>query len=115
MITDAIKDENVLKFVVEYVGRYKRKLGTETEVDIEVEGIDTRELMESPARLEKIADDIIDHHAVKTRNKEFTAMMCVGSVDVLIRYYELFAKRKAEGKHKLKVATIFSYTSDEEY
>ena len=114
VITDAIKDENVLKFAVEYVGRYKRKPGTATEVDIEVEGIDTKELMESPARLEKITDYIIDHHAVKTRNKEFTAMMCVSSVDVLIEYYELFAKRKAEGKHKLKVATIFSYTSNEE-
>ena len=114
VITDAIKDENVLKFAVEYVGRYKRKPGTATEVDIEVEGIDTKELMESPARLEKITDYIIDRHAVKTRNKEFTAMMCVGSVDVLIKYYELFAKRKAEGKHKLKIATIFSYTANEE-
>ena len=114
VITDAIKDENVLKFAVEYVGRYKRKPGTAPEVDIEVEGIDTKELMESPARLEKIADYIIQHHSVKTRNKEFTAMMCVSSVDVLIKYYELFAKRKAEGKHKLKIATIFSYTSNEE-
>lgn len=41
-------------------------------------------------------------------------MMGVSSVDVLIQYYDLFAKRKAEGKHKLKVATIFSYTSNEE-
>jgi len=41
VITDAIKDENVLKFAVEYVGRYKKKPGTATEVDIEVEGIDT--------------------------------------------------------------------------
>lgn len=114
VITDAIKDENVLKFAVEYVGRYQRKSGTATEVDIEVEGINTKELMESPQRLEKITDYIINHHPVKTRNKEFTAMMCVGSVDVLIKYYELFAKRKAEGKHKLKVATIFSYTSNEE-
>jgi|688.fasta_scaffold20890_9 type I restriction enzyme R subunit len=114
VITDAIKDENVLKFAVEYVGRYKRKPGTATEVDIEVEGIDTKELMESPERLEKITDYIIEHHPVKTRNKEFTAMMCVSSVDVLIKYYELFAKRKAEGKHKLKVATIFSYTSNED-
>ncbi len=114
VITDAIKDENVLKFAVEYVGRYQRKTGSATEVDIEVEGIDTKELMESPQRLEKITDYIIEHHPVKTRNKEFTAMMCVGSVDVLIKYYELFAKRKAEGKHKLKVATIFSYTSNEE-
>ena len=114
VITDAIKDENVLKFAVEYVGRYKRKSGSATEVDIEVEGIDTKELMDSPARLEKITDYIIDHHSVKTRNKEFTAMFCVSSVDVLIKYYELFAAKKADGKHNLKVATIFSYTSNEE-
>ena len=69
-------------------------------------------MLEWPQRLEKITDYIIQHHPVKTKNKEFTAMMCVGSVDVLIKYYELFAKRKAEGKHKLRVATIFSYTSN---
>ena len=97
VITDAIKDENVLKFAVEYVGRYKKKPGIATEVDIEVEGIDTKELMESPARLEKITDYIIERHPLKTRNKEFTAMMCVSSVDVLIKYYELFSKKKAEG------------------
>lgn len=114
VITDAIKDENVLKFAVEYVGRYKRKPGTASEVDIEVEGIDTKELMDSPARLEKITDYIIQHHAVKTRNKEFTGMMCVSSVDVLIKYYELFAARKKQGKHNLKIATIFSYTANEE-
>lgn len=57
VITDAIKDENVLKFSVEYVGRYKKK-DSATEIDIEVEGIDTKELMESPVRLEKIADYI---------------------------------------------------------
>lgn len=114
VITDAIKDENVLKFAVEYVGRYQRKPGSATEVDIEVEGIDTKELMESPARLEKIADYIIEQHPVKTRSKEFTAMMCVSSVEVLIKYYELFATKKKEGKHKLRIATIFSYTSNEE-
>jgi type I restriction enzyme R subunit len=114
VITDAIKDENVLRFAVEYVGRYQRKPGTATDVDIEVEGIDTKELMNSPQRLEKIVDYLIEHHAVKTRNKEFTAMMCVSSVDVLTKYYELFAARKAAGKYKLRVATIFSYTSNEE-
>jgi len=112
VITDAIKDENVLKFAVEYVGRYQKKGATE--VDIEVEGIDTKELMESPQRLEKITDYIIDRHPVKTRNKEFTAMMCVSSVDTLIKYYELFAAKKKAGKHKLRIATIFSYTSNEE-
>ena len=49
--TDAIRDENVLKFSVEYVGRYKEKEGSNTYIDTEVEGIDTQELLESPQRL----------------------------------------------------------------
>ncbi|MDO6392076.1 type I restriction endonuclease subunit R [Pontibacter sp. BT731] len=114
LITDAIKDENVLKFSVEYVGRYREKAGSNTEIDIEVEDIDTKELLEAPQRLEKIVDYIIEHHPRKTHGKEFTGMFCVSSVDVLIRYYELFQKRKAEGKHNLKIATIFSYTANEE-
>lgn len=113
VITDAIKDENVLKFAVEYVGRYQQKEGNPTNLDIAVEAIDTKELLDSPSRLEKITDYIISHHPIKTRNKEFTAMMCVSSVDVVIKYYELFAAKKKEGKHKLKVATIFSYTANE--
>ena len=58
VITDAIRDENVLKFSVEYVGKYKNKESA-TEIDIQVEDIDIEELMESPARLEKIVDYII--------------------------------------------------------
>ncbi|MDF1815283.1 MAG: type I restriction endonuclease subunit R [Verrucomicrobiales bacterium] len=113
VITDAIKDENVLKFSVEYVGRYQQKADSPNNVDIDVEAIDTKEVLESPQRLEKITDYIIDHHAVKTRSREFTAMFCVSSVDMLIRYYELFAAKKAAGRHNLKVATIFTYTANE--
>ncbi|WP_018969046.1 type I restriction endonuclease subunit R [Rubritalea marina] len=114
VITDAIKDENVLKFSVEYVGRYKQKAESPNNVDIEVEGIDTKELMDSPARLEKITDYILDRHKAKTKHPQFTAMFCVSSVDVLIQYYQLFAQKKAEGKHNLKVATIFSYAANED-
>ena len=114
VITDAIKDENVLKFSVEYVGRYKQKTDSPNNVDIEVEGIDTKELMESPVRLEKITDYILDRHKAKTKHPQFNAMFCVSSVDVLIQYYQLFAKKKAEGKHDLKIATIFSYAANED-
>lgn len=113
VITDAIKDENVLKFSVEYVGRYKRK-DTATEIDIEVEDIDTKELMESPVRLEKIVDYILANHNRKTHNKEFTAMFCVSGIETLIKYYDIFQKKKNEGKHNLKIATIFSYAANEE-
>ena len=111
VITDAIKDENVLKFSVEYVGRYKQKEGG-SNVDIEVEEIDTKELMESPLRLEKITDYIINNHSRKTHNKEFTGMFCVSSVDTLIKYFDLFQKKKENGEHNLRIATIFSYASN---
>lgn len=114
VITDAIRDENVLKFSVEYVGRYKHKDDRETAIDIEVEDIDIRELMEDAGRLAKITDYIISHHDRKTQSKRFTAMFCVDSVKTLIKYYEIFKRRKVEGKHQLKVATIFSYASNED-
>lgn len=113
VITDAIKDENVLKFSVEYVGRYKRKEST-TEIDIEVEDIDTKELMDSETRLEKITDYIIANHDRKTHQKEFTGMLAVSGVKNLIKYYDLFQKKKEEGKHNLKIATIFSFVANED-
>lgn len=113
VITDAIKDENVLKFSVEYVGRYKQKEGG-SNVDIEVEEIDTKELMESPLRLEKITDYIINNHSRKTHNKEFTGMFCVSSVDTLIKYFDIFQKKKEAGEHNLRIATIFSYAANED-
>ena len=110
VITDAISDDNVLKFSVEYVGRYKQKDGDEVFRDFEVEGIDTKELLESPDRIEKIVDYILANHDRKTHSKEFTAMMCVSSVDVLTKYYEAFKSKR----HNLKIATIFSYNANEE-
>jgi type I restriction enzyme R subunit len=113
VITDAIKDENVLKFSVEYVGRYKQK-DTATEIDIEVEDIDTQELMEDEKRLEKIADYIINNHNRKTHSKDFSAMFCVDSVKSLIRYYDIFKRKKFAGEHNLNIATIFSYAANED-
>ncbi|WP_460948608.1 type I restriction endonuclease subunit R [Spirosoma daeguense] len=114
VITDAIRDENVLKFAVEYIGRYRHKDDSRTELDINVEAIDTKELMESEDRLDKIVDYIIANHNRKTHSKEFSAMLCVSSVDMLIRYYDTFKRKKQEGKHSLRLATIFSYTANEE-
>lgn len=113
VITDAIRDENVLKFSVEYVGRYKRK-ETAAEIDIEVEDIDTKELMEDDRRLEKIVDYIIANHDRKTHTKDFSAMFCVNSVKTLIKYYDIFKRKKAEEKHNLNIATIFSYGVNED-
>jgi type I restriction enzyme R subunit len=112
VITDAIKDENVLKFSVEYYSGMKMKDGST--VDIDVEGIDTKEVMESPKRLEMLTDFIIANHSRKTHAREFTAMFCISNVDTLTKYYELFKTKREAGEHNLRIATIFSYTANED-
>ena len=113
VITDAIKDENVLRFSVEYVGKYRERENSQNEIDIEVEAIDTQELLESNDRIEKITNYVIQQHPIKTQNKTFTAMFCVSSVEMLIKYYDLFLKLKQEGKHNLNIATIFSFGAND--
>ena len=114
VITDAIGDENVLKFSVEYVGKYREKQGSANEVDIDVEAIDTTELMESPKRLEKIVDYIAANHDRKTHSREFNAIFATPSIDVLTKYYDIFKSRKDSGAHNLKIATIFTYGANED-
>jgi len=110
VITDAISDENVLKFSVEYVGRYKEKKDSATYIDMEVEDIDTKELLESDDRVEKIVDYIIANHDRKTHSKTYTAMITVSGVEMLKKYYDAFKAKE----HNLKIATIFSYSANEE-
>ncbi|UII26315.1 type I restriction endonuclease subunit R [Fulvivirga maritima] len=112
VITDAIRDQNVLKFSVEYIGKYKQK--SNTLLDIEVEDIDKTEVIDSPKRLEKIVEYIIDYHTTKTHNKAFSSIFAVSSIPNLITYYELFKKKIKEGKHDLRVATIFTYGVNED-
>ena len=111
VITDAIKDENVLKFSVEYISTYKQH---KIVSDIEVEAIDTKEVLESPKRIGAIVDYIIANHDRKTHAREFTGMLCVSSVETLTTYYDLFKQKRDAGEHNLKVATIFSYAANED-
>ncbi|MDF1549947.1 MAG: type I restriction endonuclease subunit R, partial [Bacteroidales bacterium] len=111
VITDAIRDENVLKFSIEYISTFKKK---EHILDIEVEAIDEAEVMRDPRRLNNIVDYIIENHNRKTHNRKFTAIFCTPSVETLIEYYKLFQQKKEEAQHDLKMATIFSYQANED-
>jgi len=110
VITDAIRDENVLRFSIEYIQTFKQKDHIR---DINVEAIDEAEVMNAPQRLENVVDYIIANHRRKTHNRRFTAIFCVSSVATLIDYYQLFHQKKENGEHMLKVATIFSYQANE--
>jgi type I restriction enzyme, R subunit len=103
VITNAISDENVLKFSVEYWGKIKRKDGsliTEPKLD--------REFFENPDRISLIVDWIIENHHRKTHGRKFSAMLCVSNVDTLLTYYAAFKSKQQQGLHDLRIVTIFT-------
>lgn len=112
VITDAIRDQNVLRFGIEYIGKYKQK--GNTFIDIEVEDIDKSEVFNDEKRLEKIANYIIGFHGQKTFNKDFSAIFAVSSIPNAIKYYDILKKKKEAGEHDLRIATIFTYGDNEE-
>ena len=112
VLPNAIKDENVLRFSVEYWGRLRKRDGTL--IDDQVEAIDTKEFFENPDRIGYIADWVIQNHGRKTHNKDFTAIMAVSSVDALIMYYEAFKARRKGTTDDLRIATIFTYGTNED-
>lgn len=111
VITDAIADNNVLGFTVEYESTFRKK---EDAKDLKVEDIDRDEVFISDERVSNIVDFIINNYKRKTYSKEFTSMFAVDGVPLLIKYYDEFKKKKEEGLHDLKIATIFSWNPNEE-
>ncbi|PMG72866.1 deoxyribonuclease HsdR [Shewanella sp. 10N.286.51.B7] len=109
VIVDAIRDDNVLPFAIEYYGKLKHK---QTGLDADVTSIDIAEFFSSAQRIKQVCEHIIGIHQFKTKHK-FNALLCVASVPDLITYYDTFKALKAEGKHKLNIATIFSYGVNE--
>ena len=110
IITNAISDENVLRFSVDYYLTFKE--GDKIK-EIDVEDIDTSEVWNAEERLNAVTDYIITNHGRKTHNREFNAIFCVSNIKTLIRYYDLFKQKKENGEHDLKIATIFSYQANE--
>ena len=108
LIKDAIFDNNVLGFHIEYIktieGNYEKEDGTL------VEGIDTDEIYGANERLTLIANHIISNHKSRTRNCQYTAIFAVSSIPTLIRYYDLFKSIN----HNLSVGAIFSYGANED-
>ena len=108
LIKDAIKDENVLGFSVDYM-KFVEWNG-KTEEDLMVEGIDTDEVFMADDRVRLIAQDIIDHHNTKTHNKKYNALFTVSSIPLLIKYYDMFKSLN----HDLKIGAIFTYGANED-
>ena len=110
-IKEAIDDENVLGFSVEYYSTFnlKDKEGNDLSPDEMIEnGIDTKEVFSNRKRLEKIVDFILEHHNSKTSNREYQSIFAISDINTLIEYYKIF---KEKGTN-LKIASIFTYEAN---
>lgn len=120
VITDAIRDEKVLKFKVDYNDVRPKFKGIESEQDEEkLSSAEHKKAMLHPARIKEIAQYILQNFRIKThRNqgggKGFNAMFAVSSVDAAKCYYEELNLLQKDSEKPLKIATIFSFAANEE-
>lgn len=108
LIKDAIFDNNVLGFHVEYIKTIQGDYDLNDQS--QVEGINTDEILFANERMTMIANHILANHKAKTRNRQYTAIFAVWSIPALIRYYDIFKSID----HDLNIAAIFSYGANED-
>lgn len=120
VITDAIRDEKVLKFKVDYNNVRPLFKGIETEQDEQkLSAAENKTALLHPARIKEISQYILQNFKIKTHrnqgsNKGFNAMFAVNSVDAAKCYYEELNRLQKEDENPLKIATIFSFAANEE-
>jgi type I restriction enzyme, R subunit len=120
VITDAIRDEKVLKFKVDYNNVRPMFKGIETEIDEKkLSAAENKTALLHPARIKEISQYILKNFKIKTHrnqgsNKGFNAMFAVSSVDAAKCYYEELNHLQKENDKPLKIATIFSFAANEE-
>ena len=120
IITDAIRDEKVLKFKVDYNDVRPQFKSIETEKNLEkLTALEKKLAFLHPERIEQIAQYVLDNFKQKTHrfnagNNGFNAMFAVSSVDAAKAYYQTFKQLQSAVKNPLKIATIFSFAANEE-
>lgn len=120
VITDAIRDEKVLKFKVDYNDVRPQFKAIETEQDeTKLTAAENRQALLHPERIREVSQYILNHYRQKTHRLQagamgFNAMFAVSSVDAAKLYYESLDKLQAESNKPLRIATIFSFAANEE-
>lgn len=120
VITDAIRDEKVLKFKVDYNDVRPVFKALEAEQDDEkLRALENKKLLLHPDRIQEISQYILRNFRIKTHrnqgsNKGFNAMFAVNSVEAAKLYYEELNKLQKDSDKPLKIATIFSFAPNEE-
>lgn len=120
VITDAIRDEKVLKFKVDYNDVRPKFKKIENEQDeAKLTAAENKKAFLHPERIREITQYILNNFSKKTHRyqigaKGFNAMFAVSSVDAAKLYYETFKKLQKDTEKPLKIATIFSFAANEE-
>lgn len=120
VITDAIRDEKVLKFKVDYNDVRPQFKAIETEQDEKkLSAAENKQALLHPDRIREITQYILNNfrqktHRLQAGNKGFNAMFAVSSVDAAKLYYESFRELQKGSDRPLRVATIFSFAANEE-
>ena len=124
VITDAIRDEKVLKFKVDYNDVRPQFKALETEQDeAKLSAAENRQALLHPERIREITQYILNTFRQKThrlhvgadrKSGGFNAMFAVSSVDAAKLYYESFRALQKDSDKPLRVATIFSFAANEE-
>ena len=120
VITDAIRDEKVLKFKVDYNDVRPQFKAIETEQDeTKLTAAENRQALLHPERIREVSQYILNHYRQKTHRLQagatgFNAMFAVSSVEAAKLYYESLNKLQAESDKPLRIATIFSFAANEE-
>lgn len=120
VITDAIRDEKVLKFKVDYNDVRPQFKAIETEQDEKkLTAAENKQALLHPDRIREISQYILNNYRQKTHRlqaggKGFNAMFAVSSVDAAKSYYESFKNLQKDSERPFKVATIFSFAANEE-
>jgi len=119
VITDAIRDEKVLKFKVDYNDVRPQFKSLETEQDVEkLSAAETRKALLHPERIREITHYILSHFRQKTHRLQaggtgFNALFAASSVEAAKLYYQSFKTLQQGVEHPLKVAAIFSFAANE--
>lgn len=118
VITDAIRDQKVLKFMVDYNDVRPQFKAIETEQDLtKLSAAENKKALLHPTRISQISSYILEHFNQKTHRfsgKGFNAMFAVSSVDAAKAYYQELQLQQEGKEQPLKIATIFSYAANEE-
>ena len=140
-IVDAINDGNVLPFRIDFINTIKKP---EHINDKQVRAIDSEKALADPKRISEIVTYVLEHFEQKTKRSSFytfsakweetdkqnpktiiekretrrvagfNSIFAATSIPMAIRYYAEFKKQLDEKKRNLTIATIFSFSANED-